>query len=336
MGDSDYWDLPITLMRKRIVTFLLVAFVALSEASAQSVMSEQTKDWQGVLEDAQQALSEGRESDAVSLYRAAAGQGNPLAQFSLGWFFKMGMADQATDANLACIWFEKSTAHDIPVGLQETGHCYRHGVLESESPFETAIHYYNRSQQNGVFVAACDVLETEIVALNKEISNSLNTCEAAAQQGALYAQEVLIELYADPNKLNDNERALLYLEHAAPRSGKSAYRLALTLANAESVPKEEVIKWFETSANLGFLPAYMETAVQYYTSITPDLEQSTASAYLAKAYMWSSAWRKRQNNVVVEVEWLKRIEQETPEGWKSALDLKVDDHLAKHAPHAVQ
>ena len=293
-----------------------------------SVNAADSLDWQQQLEDAQSAASSGNKDLAFKLYKQHAEDGNPLAQFTFGWYLKSGWIDGNRDRKGACQWFQRSAEKSIPVGLQETGHCLRDGIIPSEAPAKEAINYYVEAQKNGVFAAACDVLFIEASVLNMEQPSQVNSCEQAAAQNAVYAQEILIELYTSNEALKDNQRALFWLEQAAPKSGKSAYRYALTLNSSDKIPKSDVIYWFETSASMGYLPAYLDTAVSYYNQITPELDPQKASEYLAKAFLWSKAWLARKEEGQEQPQWLNRILEETPKAWHEELEKKVQDHLS--------
>jgi len=287
------------------------------------------QDWQVELKQAYQAIASGNKTLAFAQYQHFAAKGNGLAQFTLAWYLKTGWLDGQENIAAACQWFMRSAKHKIPVGLQEAGHCLRDQVSPSDNSAKAAIEYYNQAQQYGVFTAACDALAVEVNLLNINPAPHLARCEQAAAQSAVYAQEILIELYANPEALNDNARALYWLEHAAPKSGKSAYRYALTLNSADKIPKKAVIYWFESAANLGYLPAYLETAASYYQQITPQTESKQASVYLAKSYLWIQAWRARNAQVKKVPQWITQVLTETPEGWHKALDQKVAEHLDK-------
>lgn len=294
-----------------------------------SIFAEPSQNWQSLLKDAQDAVAAGDKTQAHALYKKQAESGNPLAQFTLGWFAKTGWLEGIENRSVACNWFLRSSEHEIPVGLQETGHCYRDAILTSEEPQKTAIDFYQKAQQVGVFAAACDVLIIEVRQLQQKPAKSISLCEQAAMQNALYAQEILIELYADKKALNNNERALYWLKQAAPKSAKSAYRFALTLSNAEDIPEDDVLFWFESSASKGFVPAYLDTAARYYQKITPELEQEKASAYLAKAYLWSQAWLASKDETQATPQWVSRVANETPDTWQAELGKKVEEHLAQ-------
>lgn len=321
MGYRTLWSLSIKKL-SAVLLQIIYAFATIPVAEAK-------QDWQLELKDAQKFVSSGDKVRAFAEYRRLAELGNPLAQFTLAWYLKTGWQNGKDDPFKACTWFKRSAEHMIPVGLQETGHCYRDKLLHSETPAETAIGYYNEAQKVGVFAAACDALVVEIRMLKLSHPTQLAGCEQAAAQNALLAQEILVDLYTDKNALNNNEQALYWLQQAAPKSAKSAYQYALTLQASKKIPAEEVRYWFETSASLGFVQAYLDTAVLYFQAITEDMPVETASAYQAKAYMWSKAWMESigpPQNVPPLVNF---IVETTPIAWQAELTEKVKAHLAK-------
>ena len=294
-----------------------------------STFAADNQDWQQQLIDAQEAATKGDKPLAFKLYKQHAEEGNPLAQFTLGWYLKSGWLDQNSDRKAACNWFQRSAEKSIPVGLQETGHCIRDNIIHSENPAKDAMAYYVEAQKNGVFAAACDALLVEVTLLNMTQPTQVNSCEQAAAQNAVYAQEILIDLYTSNEALKNNQRALFWLEQAAPKSGKSAYRYALTLNSSDQIPKSDIIYWLETSASMGYLPAYLDTAASYYNQITPELDSQKASEYLAKAFLWSKAWLARKEEGQKQPEWVNRVLEETPKAWHTELDKKVQDHINK-------
>lgn len=289
------------------------------------------QDWQNELKLAHEAITNGNKSLAFEQYQHYAEKENGLAQFTLAWYIKTGWLNGQADIKSACHWFKRSAKHKIPVGLQETGHCIRDKIIPVKDPEKIAIAYYDEAQQHGIFTAACDALRVEVNTLNINPPPHLLSCEQAAARNAIYAQEILIELYADVDGLNDNARALYWLELAAPKSSKSAYRYALTLNSADKIPKKDVIYWFESAANLGYLPAYLHTAANYYKQITPETKPKQASMYLAKSYMWIQAWLKRNKEIKEVPHWITQVLTETPKSWHKALDKKVTEHVDKFA-----
>jgi hypothetical protein len=220
-----------------------------------------------------------------------------------------------------------SAKEHIPVGLQESGHCVRDGFTKTDDIAKTAIDYYIEAQRSGVFAAACDALNVELTLLKMKQPTHLNSCEQAATQNAVYAQEILVDVYTSNDNLKNNERALFWLEQAAPKSGKSAYRYALTLNSSDQIPKVDVLYWFEKSATLGYVPAYLETAASYYNQINTDTTVENRSAYLAKSYMWVKAWLARKDTAVKSPQWIEHIFKETPKSWHAELGKKVEEHI---------
>ncbi|MFQ3197460.1 MAG: hypothetical protein ACI8R9_001478 [Paraglaciecola sp.] len=296
---------------------------------ATATVAKGQQNWQLELNDAQAFVAAGDKLHAFAQYQRLAKQENGLAQFTLAWFIKTGWLEGQQDPVTACSWFLRSAQHMIPIGLQETGHCYRDELLPSKKPAQTAIHYYVEAQKNGVFAAACDALVVEIRMLKLQKPTQLAACEQAAAQNALLAQEILVDLYADKNALNNNNQALYWLQQAAPKSAKSAYQFALTLQASDAIPTEDVRYWFEASASLGFEPAYLDTATLYYQGISDDMPMDIASVYQAKAYMWSKAWLESKDAQQQVPTLVNQIIATTPQSWQLELSEKVKKHLAQ-------
>lgn len=320
MGHIIIWSISI----KKLSSLSLLALFSLS------LFAEPKQDWQLDIKPAQEYAAAGDKLSAFKTYKQLAEKENGLAQFTLAWYLKTGWLDGKEDPITACTWFKRSAKYMIPVGLQETGHCYRDKRLNSAQHEQNAIDYYIQAQQTGLFAAACDALVIEVRYLKLNQPTQLEACKQAAAQNALLAQETLVDLYADPKALNDNQQALYWLQQAAPKSAKSAYQYALTLQASEDISRQDVRYWFETSASLGYTQAYLDTAALYYQAISDELDIETASAYQAKAFMWIKAWLESKDAGQQVPALATQIIATTPLVWQTELTNKVKAHLTKY------
>ena len=280
-----------------------------------------------------QALSHeqaGDVSKTMSALHALADEGNGLAQFTYAWRLKLISIQDGKSIKNACLYFESSAKLNVPVGAQEAGHCYRDKILTADkgSVLEIAESLYNKAVENGLLASICDVAHLYRYSLSDKLNETVSRCEQAAMQGALYAQEILVDIFADPKSLNNNEKAVYWLQIAAEKSAKSAYRYALTLHQSGQIKPELTRYYFESAASKGYVPAYLETSALYFNSFNQEPTQEKAEAYLAKAYLWSSAWKHRNPDSQAP-EWLNLIEQNVPDSWRQTLDEKVDQHLSQ-------
>ncbi|MCC2615870.1 hypothetical protein LJ739_06425 [Aestuariibacter halophilus] len=289
------------------------------------------QDWQAALSDAHQLMAAGNVDQAMAAYQEHAEQGNPLAEFALGWQLKLNAEQAAEDERpplrrQACQWFEKASTQHIPVAMQETGHCYRDRILPDDAPLETALLVYTNAGQNGLPAAFCDVM-TISARLNKPYTDAMAHCEAVASQGAIYAQRQLIALFAASK--DTAQQALYWLSVAAQKNGPEAYQYGMTLAQSDPPSPEQALYWLEHAASLGFLPAYLETAARYLQKIKPDTPVEQASQWLAKAYVWSNAWQQRVPSDIEKPDWIANVQASTPDAWQDELNAKVAQHIAK-------
>ncbi|MEW9798901.1 hypothetical protein [Alteromonas sp. CYL-A6] len=290
-------------------------------------------EWQSALAPAYQLMAEGDEKGALLLYRQEADRGNPLAQFALGWHYKVAADNSTVDTDKseqreqACQWFVLSGDKHIPVALHEAGHCFRDGILDAQGGNKDGHYYYQAAVDNGLVAAGCDVMA--LTAYDQPgYPQSLAQCEAAATEGSIYAQRHLIEHFIASPQNDSNLKAVYWLSVAAKKYGPEAYRYGLTLAQSTPADPEQALYWLEHAASLGFLPAYLETAVRYVSKITPETPTEQASAWLAKAYLWSHAWAARVPQDNPRPAWLTDIDQTVPPAWRPALDEKIARHIA--------
>ena len=284
-----------------------------------------TSQWTLQVDEALALEQQGEVSKALTALRQHADNGNGLAQFSYAWRLK-GSAD-ADQRSLACTYFVKSAQLNVPVGAQESGHCVRDGILKEseEKRLEMANEFYTVAIDNGLVAAYCD----KAILVQNKPSQTLNEltalCEQVAAQGAVYAQETLVDLYSNPDGLNNNDKAIYWLQMAAEKSAKSAYRYALTLHQSGQIKPELTRFYFEAAAAKGYIPAYLETSALYLNAFAAETEQKKAEDYLAKAYLWANAWKIRNPNTEAP-DWVVQIEQQVPKTWKASLDAKVAEH----------
>lgn len=324
MDYRDYGGLPI----KKLAFYLTLSACWGFPNLALAVSQVDTSEWTSQVAEAQALEQQGDLEGVSSKLKQFADRGNGLAQFSYAWRIKDSAKPNSSELKLACSYFIKSADLNIPVGAQEAGHCYRDSVLIATdgAQLENAEKYYNIAIDNGLVASYCDIAALHQNQPSEKLNEMAGRCEQVAGQGAVYAQEILVDVYANSEGLNNNEKAIQWLEIAAEKSAKSAYRYALTLHQSGQIKPELTRFYFESAASKGYVPAYLETSALYLNGFAEAQDNEQAQAYLAKAYLWANAW-KRTNPTAEAPEWVARIEQQVPATWKEELDSKVSKHV---------
>ncbi|WP_159528877.1 MULTISPECIES: hypothetical protein [unclassified Alteromonas] len=307
----------------------LLCLLSAGKAIADTQKTVDSSLWTEQVNQAQTLEQQGQRVQSVALLKKFADAGNGLAQFSFAWRTKLGSSEIAANRSLACEYFVKSAQLNIPVGAQEAGHCYRDNIITSSQSKHTQLakRYYQIAIDNGLVASYCDIAALQQSKPTIELNQLVAQCEQVAVQGAVYAQEILVDIYANTKGINNNEKAIYWLKIAADKSAKSAYRYALTLHQSGQIKPELIRYYFESAASKGYIPAYLETAALYYNAATEEVSDDNAGALIAKAYLWSKAWQVRNPQVEVP-EWVIQIGQQIPTQWKVELDQKVTEHVS--------
>ena len=285
--------------------------------------------WAEQVAEAQVLEESGALKQSLALLKSYADAGNGLAQFSYAWRIKEGFEGIVANPVLACTYFIKSAQLNIPVGAQEAGHCYRDGLITAPEgqQKQLAEGFYQTAIENGMVASFCDIAELQQTQTSVKLNQLLAQCEQVAAQGALYAQEILVDIYSNTKGAHNNEKAIYWLEVAAEKSAKSAYRYALTLHESGQIKPELTRYYFESAASKGYVAAYLETAALYFNASNAETNDEKAGEFIAKAYLWSKAWQRRNPDIEIP-NWVTQIDQQVPKQWKGDLDLKVNEHVS--------
>lgn len=293
------------------------------------------RDLAGELKPGQAALAAG---DYPTAYRAYLehGDGNPLAQFSLGLFHQYGWGRPADQA-AACRWQEKAAAGGIPAAQQLLADCLRHGVHRPADP-AAAAHWYERAALSGILIAPCSLAELYMAGegVAKDPRKALELCRQAAEKGLPTAQLRLARLLLEGDTaVRDPQQALRWMRAGASAGNAEAqYRLGLMLRDGIGAPADAASArwWLESAAAQGWLPAYAPTAELYLHAPPDAVAGAPAAADLAKAYLWSSAavWRAAEREDSAQAQaLLAQVIALLPPAWRTDLDQRVSEHLAR-------
>lgn len=314
----------------RSIFFMLIPLLAL----APNALAGKRLDAE--LQPAQQALAEGNYKRAYALY-ARHGAKNPLAQFTLGLFHREGWGRTA-DPAAACGWFEKASHQGIPAAQQFFGDCLADGIGRTADG-RAAEGWYRKAAANGIAYALCSAggLYVKGAGVDKDVRHGLDLCTRAAQSDSPPAMLRLADYYREGTDVpQDLVKARHWYKMAAERRSREAqYRLGIMLGEGQGGEADPAaaLFWLETAAAEGHAPAYLPTAI-LYANAAPDAKTGAlAPEHLAKIYLWISAAKARATDPA-ELAETARIEAMVlavmPASWRSELDRKVAEHLAKY------
>ena len=283
---------------------------------------------------AQIALTAGDYEKAYKLYSEAEKEyGDPLAQFSLGNFFRSGWG-RATDPVTACQWFGKSAQGGIPYGQHLFGECLEQGVHQKADPMAAA-HWYGEAAKGGHLVSNCYLgwLHMKGDGVDKNPKRALELCSNAA--GSSPVAMVWMGRYyleGDPSIKNDGQAWLWFKQAAEYRQLEGFYFLGLMLEKelVEDMPAEAALGMYEQAAAKGYIKAYYPTGRLYFEDSRSPETGLPAAEDLAKAYMWLTAAKRKADDEAqlkaVEA-LLQGVLKIMPETWIKELDERVDQHL---------
>ena len=141
------------------------------------------------LKQAQAALSAGDYDKAYPQYLQFANQDNALAQFTVGLYHQLGWGERPRDPALACQWFEKSAAGDIPTATHYLAQCFEQGIGRPADPAQAA-HWYQRAAGLGYYQSLCSLAELYMKGqgVARDPQKGLALCQEAAEKGAVPAR----------------------------------------------------------------------------------------------------------------------------------------------------
>lgn len=294
------------------------------------------EDYSTELQPAQQALAAGDYPKAYARYSRFAAR-NPLAQFTLGLFYKNGWGRPA-DQIAACRWFEKSARQKIPAAQHYLADCLVEGTHRPADP-AAALALYLDAAGGGHLISLCSAADLYIrgSGVDKDAERGLKLCAQAAQANSPPAMLKLGNYYrAGTDVPQDLAAARQWYRQAAERRlAEAQYRLGVMLAEGLGGELDLAAArfWLETAAGEGYAPAYLPVAI-LYANAEPDPETGALRPeHLAKIYLWNSAAKARAVAPAQHAE-ITRIEELVlkvmPASWRPDLDKKVAQHLAKY------
>ncbi|MDA3789432.1 MAG: tetratricopeptide repeat protein [Desulfobacula sp.] len=293
------------------------------------------------LESAQNLLSKGEYNKAYTEYHHfAVKKNNPLAQFTLGLFFKFGWG-RPVDPVQACQWFERAGSKGIPAGIYFFAECLEDGVGRDPNSAKAA-QFYKRAAELGHYSSLCALAELYMTGkgVPKDSEKALKLCEQAAMKSIVPAQIQMGRFLMEKESgVQDLERSFSWFSQAAAMGAPEAeYYMGLMMRDGLGRPKDPqtAISWFEKAASKGYQKAYFPVGILYFNSPKDPETGMLGAKDLAKSYLWLSASVRQSSDMDVRKEAekiLKKVLEIMPETWKSDLDSKVDTHFQSFPSH---
>lgn len=314
---------------KKIIFIAAMALLAGCATTANKGIGESDE-----MKAAQTALSMGEYDKAYKLYLEAEEKyDDPLAQFTLGNFFRSGWGREP-DAVTACQWFGKSAEGGIPFGQHLFAECLEHGVHQKADPLSAA-HWYTEAAKGGHVVSNCHLgwLHMTGTGIGKNPNRALELCAAATARSPA-AMTWMGRYYLEGDQsIRNNTQAWGWFKQAAEyRQPAGFYYLGLMLEKGmvEEMPAEATLGMYEQAATRGCISAYYPTGRLYFESRRHPETGLPTEEDLAKAYMWLSAAKKRvedETQLQATEALLQQVLKIMPETWIKDLNERVERHF---------
>ena len=283
---------------------------------------------------AQASLSAGDYEEAYKLYIEAEDKyADPLAQFTLGNFFRAGWG-RDPDPVAACQWFGKSAEGDIPYAQHLYGECLEFGVHQEADPLAAA-HWYAEAAKNGHVVSNCYLgwLHMKGIGVEKNPNRALELCTAAtARSTAAMTWMGHFYLEGDPSIQNNTQAWGWYKQAAEYRQPEGFYYLGVMLEKGlvENSSVDAALGMYEQAAANAYVDAYYPTGRLYFEGRRSPETGLPTEEDLAKAYMWLTAAKRRADDeaqLKSAEALLHEVLEIMPETWIKELDERVDHHF---------
>lgn len=314
-------------------------WIMLALFSCNALAAPRSNHWAEELDAAYKALAAQQYPQAYDLFLASAAR-NPLAQFSLGLFYREGWG-RAVDAVTACTWFEKSAQQHIPTAEHFFGDCLAEGIGQN-ADIPAAIAWYEKATAHGHLISQCSIADFYIQGkgVPKDVNRGIALCAQIAQSNSPPAMLKLANYYQQGQYLpQDLAAARYWYQQAAEKQVMEAqYQLGMMMMQGlgGDVNLDTAIFLLENAASEGYAPAYLPTAVLYANAPVQKETGVLAPEHLAKIYLWTAAAKAlvQRPGYQDQQALIERLEAEMqkvmPASWRPELDKQVSEHLAKY------
>ena len=213
-----------------------------------------------------------------------ANEGDPIAQFCLGFMYKNGLGVPAT-AEKAEEWYTKAAEQDYPAAQNNLGVMYVRRYEESEGNdlkiLETAERWFQKAAEQG-----CPAAQHNLgVIINGQIR--LEWWSQAAAQGYAPSQRELGNLYYRGNDVDqDFTEAVRWYSKAAEQNDPMAQsNLGSCYFYGRGVKEDlkEAVRWYRRAAEQGYDGGQFKLAYAYHLGKGVDKNEAEAVRWYRKA-----------------------------------------------------
>jgi TPR repeat protein len=314
--------------------YQLAWVICIAAALSISACTEEPQAGSRELERAQALLAaEDYEAAFREYSRIESRTGDPLAQFTLGLFHKLGWG-RPKDPAKACDWFEKAAEGRVPTAQFYLAEALLDGVYRPEDPVRAAALLEDASA-GGHFQSNVTLAELYLSGkgVNPDPKKALALCRDAADRGVVSAQVRAGKLLLEGERVpRDAVAAGQYFQRAAEQDDPEAqFYLGTMLRDGVGTQRSPLAAraWFEHAASHGYIDACLPVGELYLGDGSADPTEEE----LAKAYLWLSVAVQREQSTsgrARAIELRDRVLKTMPESWRSGLDLKVHQYLDGH------
>jgi uncharacterized protein len=252
-------------------------------------VSVEVDEFNLTIKSAKLLLEKEKPKEAERLFRKAAEQGHPDAQFELGILCQYDRAIKGKSKE-AIKWYEKAAEHGHAKAQYQLGRCYYLG-WGVKGKKETAVNWYQKAADQGHPGAQTDLAtcyqfgngtkqnELEAVKWFKKAANQ-GHADAQYQLGNLYSWGELLDYLDDEDELEyeHKKEAAKWLRKAADQGHDDAIgSLGDVLSDIGGSENEaESVKWYKKAADLGNSDSQysLGKCYRYGKGVTIDLSQA--------------------------------------------------------------
>ena len=213
--------------------------------------------------DGYEAAQSGNYKKAVQIWLPLATQGDPAAQYTVGWMYESGQG-VAKDFKKAIYWYQKAAQQGNPAAQYVTATMYAKGA-GTEQDSSKALSYFLLAANQGDPISQFQVGNYYLqgIGTKQNTTQSIYWYQKSAEQGHVNAQISLGKLYqsAQNNELGikqDYKKSIYWYQKAATQNNLAAqYELAMIyekgLGGKQSYPR--AIQLYTKSATNGYAPS---------------------------------------------------------------------------------
>lgn len=213
--------------------------------------------------DGYEAARSGNYKKAVQIWQSLATQGDPAAQYTIGWMYESGQG-VTKDFKKAIYWYQKAAMQGNPAAQYVAATMYAKGAgIEQDD--SQALHYFLLAAKQGDAISQYQAGNYYLKAIGtkQDIKQSIYWYQQSAEQGHVNAQISLGKLYQDPPDNNlgvkqDYKKSIYWYQQAANQKNVTAqYELAMIYEKGlgEKQNYSKAIQLYTKSANSGYSPS---------------------------------------------------------------------------------